>query len=146
MAKLLYSHEQIIPFDKEREEPTSESTQENIDKDFKIFYQADSKDPPEPSHRLLSLLTSAPARKLITFLKPWCLRKKCPTCWLSFLFMPGGMLSQYQSSPNLLLLLFLILLPQKQLRRKGKGGNRPEKKVSRRGRYPRPLNSRPPRS
>ena len=53
MTKLLYSHEQPLSFDKEREEPLFEPTQEDIEKDFEVFYRADSEDPPEPIHHRL---------------------------------------------------------------------------------------------
>lgn len=53
MTKLLYSHEQPLSFDKEQEEPLFEPTQEDIEKDFEVFYRADSEDPPEPIHHRL---------------------------------------------------------------------------------------------
>lgn len=43
-AKLLYSQEQPIPFDEEHEEHASKPTQEDLDKDFKVFYQEDLED------------------------------------------------------------------------------------------------------
>ena len=52
-TKLLYSHEQPLPSDDEREEPISELTQEDLDKDFEVFYQADPEDSPTPAHHHL---------------------------------------------------------------------------------------------
>lgn len=49
-TKLPYSHEQLLPSDKEHEESASKPTQEDIEKDFEVFYQADSEDPLKPSH------------------------------------------------------------------------------------------------
>ena len=50
-AKLFYSYEQPILSDKEPEEPASEPTQAAIERDFEVFYYADSKKTPEPNHR-----------------------------------------------------------------------------------------------
>ena len=52
-AKLLYSHEQPFPFDNEREEPSSEPTQEVRDKDFEIFYEENLEDSPTLARRHL---------------------------------------------------------------------------------------------
>lgn len=52
-AKLLYSQEKPIPSNVEREEPTPKHTQEDLDKDSKVFYQEDSKDSLAPTHRHL---------------------------------------------------------------------------------------------
>lgn len=52
-SKLLYSHEQPFPFDKEQGEPASEPTQEDIEKDFEVFYLIDTEDPPVSTHRRL---------------------------------------------------------------------------------------------
>lgn len=51
LPKLFYSYEQPILSDKEREEPASEPTQAAIERDFEVFYYADSKKTPEPNHR-----------------------------------------------------------------------------------------------
>ena len=51
MAKLLYTHEEMIPSDEKWEEPSSEPTQAGIEKDFDVFYRANTKESPEPSHR-----------------------------------------------------------------------------------------------
>ena len=49
-TKLLYSHEQTIPSDEEREEPICEPTQADIEKNFEVFYRADSEDTPDPNN------------------------------------------------------------------------------------------------
>ena len=50
VAKLLYSYEQPISSDEEQEELASEPTQVDIERDFEVFYHADSEDTSEPSH------------------------------------------------------------------------------------------------
>lgn len=52
-AKLLYSQEQPIPSDDEQEESIPEPTQEDLDKDFEVFYQEDPEDSPTPTHHHL---------------------------------------------------------------------------------------------
>ena len=51
MAKLLYTHKEMIPSDEKWEEPSSEPTQADIEKDFNVFYRADTEESPEPSRR-----------------------------------------------------------------------------------------------
>ena len=51
MAKLLYTHEEMIPSEEKWEEPSSEPTQADIEKDFDVFYLADTEESPEPSRR-----------------------------------------------------------------------------------------------
>jgi len=50
VAKLLYSQEQPIPSEDKQEEQAPEPTQEDLDKDFEVFYQEDPKDSLAPSH------------------------------------------------------------------------------------------------
>ena len=95
---------------------------------------------------LVLLLKSAPIKKHLIFLKEWCSRKRRQTCWPYLQLMLGGMLLQCQLSLGLLLQSHLIPLPHKQLRRKGRQGNRPGMRVLRRGRYPHTFNSHPLRS
>ena len=54
VAKLLYSHEQAILFNEEPEECTPEPTQEDLDKDFEIFYREDLENSPTPTHHHLA--------------------------------------------------------------------------------------------
>lgn len=49
-ARLLYSHEPLIPSDDEAKEPTPEPAQQEVtDKDFKVFYLQDLEDAPSTS-------------------------------------------------------------------------------------------------
>lgn len=52
-TKLLYSHEQPLPSKDEWEEPMVEPTREDIEKDFEVFYWADSEDTLASAHRHL---------------------------------------------------------------------------------------------
>ena len=51
MAKLLYTHEEMIPSDEKWEEPSFEPTQADIEKDFDVFYRANTEESLEPSRR-----------------------------------------------------------------------------------------------
>ena len=53
-AKLLYSQEQAIPSEDEPEERIPEPTQEDLDKDFEIFYREDPENSPTPTHHHLA--------------------------------------------------------------------------------------------
>lgn len=66
-AKLLYSQKQPIPSDDKQEEHAPEPTQEDLDKDFKVFYQEDTKSILTSSHPRLpaaSISTSQEASNI----------------------------------------------------------------------------------
>lgn len=49
-AKLLYSQEQPIPCDDEGEERAPTLSQEDLDRNFEVFYQKDPENLPPPTH------------------------------------------------------------------------------------------------
>ena len=77
-TKLLYSHEQPLPFNEEQEEPASEPTQEDIEKDFEVFYRADSKDPPVPIHLRLIAVQVSTSQEAASVPKAMVLEEKTP--------------------------------------------------------------------
>ena len=89
-SKLLYSHEQPLPSDEEQEEPASEPTREDIEKDFEVFIELTPKIPQNLVIIALLLLKSVLVKKQITFLKQWCSRKKMPNLLALFTAYAGG--------------------------------------------------------
>ena len=77
-AKLLYFHEQPLPFDDEREEPSREPTQKVQDKDFEVFYQEDPKDSPTPAYRHLVVAQVSTSQEVADILKAMVLKEKMP--------------------------------------------------------------------
>ena len=53
-AKLLYYQEQAIPSDNKPEKHTPKSTQDDMDKDFEVFYYEDPEDSPAPTRHHLA--------------------------------------------------------------------------------------------
>ena len=75
-ARLLH-----LPFVEEQEEPASEPTQEDIEKDFEVFYLADSEDTLEPSHCCLVTIQVSTSQEVANIPEAMVLEeKKCLTC------------------------------------------------------------------
>ena len=77
-AKLLYSHERPLPFDKEREEPASEPTREDIEKDFEVFNRTNTKDPPVSTYRKLVAAQDSTSQEAVDIPDAMVLKKKMP--------------------------------------------------------------------
>ena len=77
-AKLLYSQEQAIPSDKEPEERTPEPTQEDLDKDFEVFYCEDPKDSLAPTYRHLATAQVSTSQEATKIPKAMVLEEKTP--------------------------------------------------------------------
>ena len=77
-AKLLYSHKPPLPSNIEWEEPRTEPTQEELDKDFEVFYREDPKDSPALTHRHLIAAQVNPSQEADDIPKAMVLKEKTP--------------------------------------------------------------------
>ena len=77
-AKLLYSQEQIIPSDDEQEEQAPEPTQEDLDKDFEVFYQEAPEDSLATTCRHLIVAQVSTSQEALDILEAMVLGEKTP--------------------------------------------------------------------
>ena len=78
MAKLLYTHKEMIPSKEKWEEPSSEPTQADIEKDFDVFYRADTEESPEPSRRPCLTAQVNTSQEVTDISEGMVLEEKCP--------------------------------------------------------------------
>ena len=140
-AKLLYSYKQPFPSDDEREKPTTELTQEDIDKNFEVFYQEDPEDSSVPAHHHLVAAQVSTNQEGINIPEAMVLKEKTldPLALLTAHALRRGMLSWYLLYLGHLLLPLPTPLLLKPPRRKEKKGNKP--RTPKKGKYPNPYNN-----
>lgn len=89
-TKLLYSHEQPLPSKDEWEEPMVEPTWEDIEKDFEVFYRADSEDTLAPAHRHLVVAQVSTSQEVADVPEAMLLEEKTLDLLALFITYAGG--------------------------------------------------------